>query len=347
MGRGTADNKGQHFAHLKAIEAYLACGVELPCDLTFVIEGEEEVGSMGLTGFLKRKARELGCGCVVISDTGMPSLELPALTYALRGVTALEVKLTGPNRDLHSGIYGGSVENPAIALSRMLAGLVDGRGRVSIPGFYERVRPLTGFERKQMRRLPHDEARYRKFLGVPALWGERGYTTEERRTARPTLEVNGLTSGYQGEGSKTIVPSWASAKLTMRLVPDQDPAKILQKVNTHLRRVCPNTVRMEIQAGHGAEPYSVSPTGELAAAGLEALESGFRKKPVLIREGGSIPIVCEFKRALGADSLLLGLALPDANAHSPNENLHLDAFAGGMRMSAHLWPALARVLSRS
>jgi len=345
MGRGTADNKGQHFAHLKAVEAYLACGLKLPCDLTFVIEGEEEVGSMGLTGLLERKGRELRCGCVVISDTGMPSLQLPALTYALRGVVALEVKLTGPNRDLHSGIYGGSVENPAMALSRMLTGLVDGRGRVRVPGFYERVRPLSTFERKQMQRLPYNEAVYRRFLGVPALSGERGYTTEERRTARPTLEINGLTSGYQGEGSKTIVPAWARAKLTMRLVPDQDPAVILRRVKTYLRRVCPQTVRMELRGGHGAQPYWVSPTGEKAAAALAALELGFGKKPVLIREGGSIPIVVEFKRALGADSLLLGLALPDANAHSPNESLHLDAFAGGMRMSAHLWPALARALS--
>ena len=234
-----------------------------------------------------------------------------------------------------------------MALSRLLAGLVDGRGRVTVPGFYDEVRNLTAYERRQMGRLPFDEVRYRRFLGVPALAGERGYTTDERRTARPTLEINGLTSGYQGEGSKTIVPSWASAKLTLRLVSDQDPGVILRRVRAHLRRECPKTVRMELTSGHGAEPYWVSPTGKMASAALEALELGFGKRPALIREGGSIPIVVDFKRLLGADSLLLGLALPDANAHSPNESFHLDAFAGGMRMSAHLWPALARALSRS
>jgi acetylornithine deacetylase/succinyl-diaminopimelate desuccinylase-like protein len=346
MGRGAADNKGQHFSHLKAVEAFLATGTELPCDLTFVVEGEEEVGSGGLADLLRRRAKDLKCDCVVISDTGMPSLQLPALTYALRGIAAFELELTGPSRDLHSGIYGGSVENPAMVLSRILAGMVDARGRVKVPGFYDGVQPVSRFEREQMKRLPHDDGKYAKFLGVRALAGEAGYTTEERRTARPTFEINGLTSGYQGEGSKTIVPSWARAKVTMRLVPGQDPAKILRSVKAYLKKVCPPTVRMKLTPGHGAQPYWVSPTGPLAGAALEALEAGFGKKPVLIREGGSIPIVVDFKRALGADSLLLGLALPDANAHSPNESFHLDAMAGGMRMSAHLWPALGRALAK-
>lgn len=346
FARGASDNKGQHFAHLKAVEAYLRTGTELPCDLIFVIEGEEEVGSAHLSGLLRKRRRQLACDCVVISDTGMPSLKLPALTYALRGITALEVKVTGPDRDLHSGIYGGSVANPAMVLSQMLAGLVNRQGRVTVPGFYEEVKPLSAFERAQMRRLPQNDAAYRRFLGAPELFGERGYTTEERRTARPTLEINGLTSGYQGEGSKTIVPSWASAKLTLRLVPDQTPAQIARLVKAHLSAICPPTVRLEVKTGHGAEPYWVSPDGPMAAAALTALRRGFDQEPVLIREGGSIPIVVGFRKILRAESLLLGLALPDANAHSPNESFHLAAFAGGMRMSAHLWNELGKTLDR-
>ena len=341
FGRGSSDNKGQHFAHLSAVEAYLKTGVELPCDLTFVIEGEEEVGSTSLSDFLRKNRAELGCEGVVISDTGMPGLRYPALTYALRGIAAIEVTLRGPSRDLHSGIYGGSVENPAMALCRLLAELRDAEGRINIPGFYDKVAPLTPFERRQLKRLPQSDSAYRRFVGVPELFGERGYTSWERRSARPTLEINGLTSGYQGEGSKTIVPAWASAKLTFRLVPDQDAARITRLVESQLKRLCPPTVRLEIKTMHGAEPYAVSPTGDLARAGVRALRGAFKREPVLMREGGSIPIVTEFKRILGADSLLLGLALPDANAHSPNESFNLDAFAGGMRMSALLWQELA------
>jgi acetylornithine deacetylase/succinyl-diaminopimelate desuccinylase-like protein len=317
--------------------------MELPCDLTFVIEGEEEVGSTSLSQFLQKNRSELGCEGVVISDTGMPGLRFPALTYALRGIAAVEMTLHGPSRDLHSGIYGGSVENPAMALCRLLAELRDADGRIQIPGFYDEVVPLTRYEREQMKRLPHSDADYRRFVGVPQLFGERGYTPWEQRSARPTLEINGLTSGYQGEGSKTIVPAWARAKLTFRLVPNQDPARIARDVVRHLKRQCPPTVRMEVKMMHGAEPYSMSPTGELARAGVRALRGAFGHEPVLMREGGSIPIVTEFKRILGADALLLGLALPDANAHSPNESFNLDAFAGGMKMSALLWPELANI----
>jgi acetylornithine deacetylase/succinyl-diaminopimelate desuccinylase-like protein len=343
FARGSSDNKGQHFAHLKAVEAYLKTGQELPCDLTFVIEGEEEVGSASLAAFLQKNRSELRCDAVVISDTGMPGLRYPALTYALRGIAALEITLRGPSRDLHSGIYGGSVENPAMALCQLLAGLRDGHGRIKVPGFYDRVVALTGYERRQMRRLPQGESAYRRFVGVPKLFGERGYTSWERRSARPTLEINGLTSGYQGEGSKTIVPAWAKAKLTFRLVADQDPARITRAVVRHLKRLCPPTVRLEVAVMHGAEPYAMSPTGDLARAGVRALEQAFHRPPVLMREGGSIPIVTEFKRILGVESLLLGLALPNSNAHSPNESFHLDAFAGGMRMSAFLWQELARL----
>ena len=341
FARGSADNKGQHLAHLNAVEAYLATGTELPCDLTFLIEGEEEVGSKSLGGFLKQHAKGLSCDAVVISDNGIPSLQLPALTYALRGILAVEVILHGPSRDLHSGLFGGSVDNPAMALCQLLGRLRDARGRVAVPGFYDDVVSLSAYERKQLARLPHRDKAYAKFLGVPALFGEAGFTATERRSARPTIEINGLTSGYQGEGSKTIVPSWARAKLTFRLVPDQNPDKIRRIVTQQLRRLCPPTVRIEVQAGHGGEPYLVSPTSAHAQAALRALQTAFGREPVLMREGGSIPIVNSFKKFLGADTLLLGLSLPDDNPHSPNEKFDLRCFAGGMRMSACLWRELA------
>jgi acetylornithine deacetylase/succinyl-diaminopimelate desuccinylase-like protein len=342
FARGASDNKGQNLAHLKAIEAYLKTGTELPCDITFIIEGEEEVGSKSLANFLKARRAELRCDAVVISDTGMPSLDCPALTYALRGIAAFEIVLRGPNRDLHSGIFGGTVDNPAMALAQLLARLRDKNGRVAIPGFYDDVAPLSAYERKQFARLPVTEREYQKLVGVPQLFGEKGYTPFEQRSARPTLEINGLTSGYQGEGSKTIVPAWARAKLTARLVPDQNPTRIIKLVKQHLKKLCPTTVRMEIQAGHGAEPYLVSPTSAQARAALRALKSAFGHEPVLMREGGSIPIVNDFKKILGADTLLLGLGLPDDNAHSPNEKFNLDCFTKGQLMSAYLWPELSR-----
>jgi acetylornithine deacetylase/succinyl-diaminopimelate desuccinylase-like protein len=342
FARGSSDNKGQNLAHLIAVEAYLKTGNELPCDLTFVIEGEEEVGSKHLAAFLKQHRAELKCDAVVVSDTGMPSVKHPALTYSLRGLAAFELIVHGPSRDLHSGIFGGSAENPAMALSQLLAKLRDQNGRVTIPGFYDDVVALSAYEKKQLARLPGTDEAYRKFLGVPQLFGERGFTSTERRSARPTLEINGLTSGYQGEGSKTIIPSWARAKLTLRLVPDQNPAKIAKALRQYLIKLCPPTVRLEIQSGHGAEPYLVSPTSPQAKAALRALRTAFGHEPVLLREGGSIPIVIDFKKYLRADTLLLGLALPDDNAHSPNEKFNLDCFAKGQVMAAHLWKELTK-----
>jgi acetylornithine deacetylase/succinyl-diaminopimelate desuccinylase-like protein len=340
FARGASDNKGQHLAHLNAIEACLQTGTELPCDLTFVIEGEEEVGSGNLAGFLKARQAELRCDAVVVSDTGMPAPGMPALTYALRGIVAVEIKLTGPDRDLHSGIFGGTVDNPAMALAQLLAKLRDRKGRVAIPGFYDHVVPLSAFERGQLARLPYRERVYQKFLGVPRLFGEAGYTTWEQRSARPTVEINGLTSGYQGEGSKTIIPSWASAKLTFRLVPNQKPAETSRLIQRHLKQLVPSTVRAEIKAGHGGEAYLLDPRSPQAQAGLRALQTAFGNEPVLLREGGSIPIVTQFKKILGADTLLLGLALPDDNAHSPNEKFDLDNYAAGMRLGVALWPEL-------
>ncbi len=338
--RGSSDNKGQHFAHLKAIEAYLRTGTELPCDVTFLIEGEEEVGCVHLLPFLKARRSQLRCKAFVISDTGMPSPRHPALTYSLRGIAALEVIVRGPDRDLHSGIFGGCVDNPAMVLCKLLAALRDSKGRITVPGFYDDVRKLKAFERRELARLPFSERAERKFLGVPAFFGEAGYTFVEQRSARPTCEINGLTSGYQGEGSKTIIPAWARAKLTFRLVPDQEPARVVRKVTDYLKSLCPPTVRLEVVAGHGGAAYLLDPTGPMAQAALSALRHAFGREPVLLREGGSIPIVNDFKRILGVDSLLLGLALPDANAHSPNEKFDLDVFRKGMRMAARLWPEL-------
>ncbi|MEI6784133.1 MAG: dipeptidase [Verrucomicrobiota bacterium] len=340
-GRGTSDNKGQNLAHLNAVEAYLKTGTELPCDITFVIEGEEEVGSSSLAAFLRKHKAELACDAIVISDTGMPTPKHPALSYALRGIIGFEVTLHGPSRDLHSGIFGGTVDNPAMALCQLLGKVRGENGRITIPGFYDGVQALSAYERKQFARLPFNARDYQKFLGVPKIFGERGFTPLEQRSARPTFEINGLTSGYQGEGSKTIVPAWARAKITVRLVPHQDPDQVAKRIGQHLAKLCPPTVRLEIDWGHKAEPYLVSPTGPQAQAALRALKSAFGCEPVLMREGGSIPIVNDFKKILGAESLLLGLALPDCNAHSPNETFNLSCYAKGQLMAAYLWQELS------
>lgn len=341
-GRGASDNKGQHFAHLKAVEAYLKTGTELPCDLTFIIEGEEEIGSPSLAAFLRKHAKHLRCDAVVISDTTLYGLQYPTLSYGLRGICGLEITLHGPSRDLHSGIFGGSIENPAMAMCQLLARLRDEHGRISIPGFYEDVFSLSSFERAEYEQHPFNADAYKKSLGVPLLFGEAGFSPNERRSTRPTFEINGLTSGYQGEGGKTIIPSWARAKVTMRLVPEQSPERILALTVRHLEKICPPTVRMEITKENGGEPYLVSPESGMVRAALEALKTAFGCEPLLTREGGSIPIVNQFKHILKADSLLLGLALPDDNAHSPNEKFNLKVLAKGMLMSAWLWQKLPR-----
>jgi acetylornithine deacetylase/succinyl-diaminopimelate desuccinylase-like protein len=340
FARGATDNKGQIFTHLKAVEAYLKTGTPLPCDLTFVIEGEEEVGGPHLTNFLKKRHKELHCDSVVISDTGMPDKKHPSLTYGLRGIIAFDIILHGPSRDLHSGVFGGSVENPAMALAVLLSKLRDKNGRITVPHFYDDVEPLSAYERKQFKRLPMKDSELAKLLGVKKLFGEKGFTATEQRSARPTFEINGLTSGYQGEGSKTIVPAWARAKITCRLVPNQKPARINKLVCDYIKKICPPTIRLEIEAGHGADPYLVSPTGAHAQAALRAVRAAFGREPMLLREGGSIPIVNDFKKVLGAETLLLGLGLPDDNAHSPNESFDLDNFENGQRMSALLWQEL-------
>ena len=344
FGRGASDNKGQNLAHLKAVEAYLKTGTELPCDLTFVIEGEEEVGSKSLAGFLKEHRAELRCDAIVISDTGMPTPKHPALTYAL----ARHCQLRGD--------AARALARPALGHLRRHGGQ-PGHGLVPIAGsasgqewtcggsrFLRRGEAALGLRAEAI----HAAALQRH--AVPEVPGRAGlvrraglHPASNSAPPGPTLEINGLTSGYQGEGSKTIVPAWARAKITVRLVPDQDPRRITNLVVRHLKKLCPPTVRLEINAGHGAEAYLVSPTGPQAQAALRALKLAFGCEPVLLREGGSIPIVNSFKKILRADSLLLGLALPDDNAHSPNEKFDLDCFAKGQLMSAHLWQELSRV----
>ncbi|MSU31703.1 MAG: dipeptidase [Pedosphaera sp.] len=341
--RGSCDNKGQHLAHLNAVEAYIRTSTPLPCNLTFLIEGEEEIGSTHLYEFLPIHRSLLACDGVVISDNGIPSLKQPSLTYALRGIVALEVRIDGPSRDLHSGIFGGSLENPALALCQILAGLRDRKGRVDVPGFYDDVVALSKYERAQMAQIPFNEKQYARFLGVPELSGEIGYTANERRTARPTFEINGLTSGYQGQGSKTIVPAWASAKLTFRLVPNQKPTRILAALKRQLKALCPPSVRMSFSDGHVGEPYLVSPKGPAAQAAVRAITAGFGCEALITREGGSIPIVSAFKRHLKAETLLVGMSLPDDNPHSPNEKFSLEAYTKGMRMAAYLWAELATI----
>jgi acetylornithine deacetylase/succinyl-diaminopimelate desuccinylase-like protein len=341
--RGISDNKGQFLAHINAVEAWLKTGHDLPCNVKFLIEGEEEVGSKALYDFLAKNAKELACKALVVSDTEIPSMKHPALCYSLRGMAPIEIRLDGPDRDLHSGLYGGAVDNPAMVLCQMLGSMRDKKGRFTIPGFYDDVLKLSAYERKQMAKVPFNEAKFRKSIGVGALFGETGYTPDEQRAARPTFELNGITSGYQGEGGKTIIPAWASAKITMRLVPNQKPEKIIALVKKHLKAICPPTVKLTVSAGQGGGPYMVDPTGPLAQACMRAAKNGFKHECVLVRGGGSIPIIAAFKQHLKADSLMLGFGLPDDNIHSPDEKFSLDAYMAGMNMAAHLWPELASV----
>jgi len=336
FARGASDNKGQFFAHVKAVETLLATKQPLPANIRFLIEGEEEVGSEALIKFVKQHARRLRADYVIISDSGMHAKGWPTLTYATRGIAAFEVRVDGPNRDLHSGVFGGSIANPAMVLAQMLAGCVDAKGRVSIPGFYDDVCPLTAKERRAWRQLPLKDRRYAAELGVPTITGEAGYTTLERRWARPTFEVNGITGGYQGPGGKTIVPAWASAKITCRLVPNQNPSQIDRLVVKHLHRLAPKSVRLTIDSGHYSPSFLTDTEGPGARAALAALETAFGRKPVCTREGGTIHILENFRRQLRGEVLVIGLGQGDDNWHSPNEKMELDNFYRGIKMSVEL-----------
>ncbi len=340
--RGATDDKGQVFTHIKSAEAWITVEGRLPMNLKFLVEGEEEVGSHGLDQFLLEHPDRLACDCVVVSDGGQFAPGVPAITYGLRGIVCFELCVTGPNRDLHSGGFGGTVMNPAIALSKIIAGLIDAKGRITLPGFYDDIVPLTPRERKEMADLPFDEAGYFKNIGESQAVGETGFTTLERRWARPTFDINGLTSGYQGEGSKTVLPATASAKFSFRLVPNQDPAKVAAALERRVAELCPPGVKTEITGFHGAPGVLVPLTSPNVEAAARAIEYAFGRRPVFTREGGSIPIVTAFHERLKADALLLGWGQEDDNCHSPNEKFCLADFHRGIKASAKLWEELAK-----
>ncbi|PUZ22164.1 Acetylornithine deacetylase/Succinyl-diaminopimelate desuccinylase [Chitinophaga costaii] len=327
--RGSADDKGQFYMHVKAFETMVKTNT-LPCNIKFMIEGEEEVGSANLGIFLKENKERLKADVVLISDTSMLSLENPSLDTGLRGLSYMEVTVTGPNRDLHSGVYGGAVANPATILCKMIASLHDENNHVTIPGFYDQVQQLTQEERTALNSAPFDEAAYKKDLGLDALWGEKGYTTIERTGIRPTLEVNGIWGGYTGEGSKTVLPSKASAKISMRLVPDQDWIAISDLFKAHFEKIAPAGVKVSVTRHHGGSPY-VTPIDHIAfKAASQAIQSTFGKAPIPVRGGGSIPIVALFEKELGLKTILMGFGLDSDNLHSPNEKYGLENFYKGI-----------------
>ena len=341
--RGATDDKGQMFTHLKSAEAWIRVEGRLPINLKYLIEGEEEVGSHGLERYLAEHAERLACDCVVISDGAQFAPNVPAITYGLRGIAYYELHVKGPDRDLHSGSFGGSVANPANALAQMLAGLIDRKGRVTIDGFYDDVVPLTASEREEMAALPFDEDQYFKQLGVTEGAGEEGFTTLERRWTRPTFDVSGLTSGCQGEWTKTILPASSVAKFSFRLVPDQDPARITIGLKRRLTELCPPGVEWELTECHGSPGMLASLDSPYMAAASRAIQHAFGRRPVFTREGGSIPIVAAFSRQLKADTLLLGWGQDDDNTHSPNEKFSLADFHRGIKASARLWEELRKV----
>lgn len=339
--RGATDDKGQVLTHIQAVCDWVAAGRPLPLQIKFLIEGEEEVGSENLERMLPDLAARMACDCVVISDSGQYSDGQPAITYGLRGIATYEICIDGPRQDLHSGSFGGSVMNPAIALAHVLSSMVDGDGRIQIPGFYDDVVPLDDAQREAWKSLPQDDGEFADNVGVQELFGESGYSTDERRWARPTFDVNGLTSGHQGEGVKTIVPSTASAKFSFRLVPDQDPAAITQAVERHVSSVMPAGVTWTLSPDHGAPGMLADGNSPFMAAAKTAIESAFGVPPVMIREGGSIPIVARFQEVLQCDCLLLGWGLNDDNAHSPNEKFRVADYHRGIAASTALWQAIA------
>lgn len=327
--RGAADDKGQFYMHVKAFE-YMMKNDALACNVKFMIEGEEEVGSANLGTFVKANVERLKNDVIVISDTSMISMEQPSLETGLRGLSYVEVEVTGPNRDLHSGVYGGAVANPATILAKLIASLHDENNHIAIPGFYDDVLELTAEEREALNQAPFDIEAYKADLGVGDVWGENGYTTIERTGIRPTLEVNGIWGGYIGEGAKTVLPSKAYAKISMRLVPNQDSHRITNLFKAHFEKIAPAYVKIDVKPHHGGEPV-VTPTDSIAYKAAEkALEEAFNKKPIPTRGGGSIPIVALFEKELGVKTVLLGFGLDSDNLHSPNEKYGIENYLKGI-----------------
>lgn len=327
--RGADDDKGQLWMHAKAFEAMCATGT-LPCNVKFMLEGEEEIGSASLYEFCRRNKRLLKADIILVSDTSMLSMQTPSITCGLRGLAYMEVEVQGPNKDLHSGLFGGAVANPANVLARLIAGLIDENGRVTIPGFYDDVRELTPSERRAFNKAPFSLAAYKQSLEIGDVEGEAGYTTLERTGVRPSLDVNGIWGGYTGEGTKTVIPSKASAKISMRLVPHQDYRKIAKLFERHFRRIAPRSVKVTVRSLHGGMPY-VAPTDMPAYKAAEkAVEATFGCKPLPFYSGGSIPIISGFESILGVKSLLLGFGLAEDAIHSPNESFGLEQFRRGV-----------------
>jgi acetylornithine deacetylase/succinyl-diaminopimelate desuccinylase-like protein len=340
--RGATDDKGQMFTHLKAAEAWLKTSGKLPINVKYLIEGEEEIGGANLEAFVAENRDRLKCDCAVISDTSQFAPGMPAITYGLKGLAYFEVIVRGAKTDLHSGTFGGSVANPCNALAVILASLKGADGRIRMDGFYDSVRPLESWERAEFAKLPFSEEEFQAKLGVTSLQGELGYTTLERRWARPTCDVNGIYGGYQGPGPKTVLPHMAGAKLSFRLVPDQEPATVSQQFRDHVRAVCPPGVTYEIIEHHGAPAVLVGVDSPAVHAASRAIEAGFGTKPVFMREGGSIPVVGLLKTQLGVDTLLLGWGQNDDNLHGPNEKFSIDDFHRGIKASAHLLAELTK-----
>jgi succinyl-diaminopimelate desuccinylase len=340
--RGATDDKGQMLTHLLSARAWIKTRGKLPVNLKFLIEGEEEVGSKGLYDYVAKPAakEKLACDIVVISDTSQFGPGQPAITYGLRGIAFFELKVTGPKQDLHSGTFGGAVTNPINTICNLLASLKDSNGRVQVPGFYDDVTPLADRERKQFAALPFTDQAFMQQIGVKGITGEAGFTTLERRWARPTCDVHGIWGGQQV--SKTAIPARAGAKFSFRLVPNQNPEKIIAAARKFLVEQAPPGVEVEVLCSHGAQGVVVPLDSPYVAAATRAIAAGFGKAPVFIREGGSIPIVTTFREKLGVDTLLLGWGLDDDNTHSPNEKFCLADFHRGIKASAHLWQELSR-----
>jgi acetylornithine deacetylase/succinyl-diaminopimelate desuccinylase-like protein len=339
--RGAADDKGQVFMHLKAIEAHLKQTGTLPVNIKLIIEGEEEVGSVNLDNFIRANKGVLGADVVVISDSAMFDRGVPSICYSLRGLVYFQIDLRGTKSDLHSGVFGGAVANPNMVLAQILAQMKDRGGRIKIPGFYDDVVPLTDEERAAWIKLPFSEKKYRKDLGAPKLFGESGYTTLERVWGRPTFEVNGLLGGFTGDGAKTVIPAVSMAKVSMRLVPNQHPDKIAELFDAYVKKVAPKTVDLKVTRMHGGKPWLTGYDNPYVQAAGRAIEQGFGKAPVFCREGGSIPVVSTFQEELGLPSVLFGVGLPDENAHAPNERLDLSNFHNGVVASAILYGEIA------
>ncbi|MEX2270809.1 MAG: dipeptidase [Vicinamibacterales bacterium] len=341
--RGAADDKGQIFMHFKAIEAHMKQNGRLPVNMKLLLEGEEEVGSENLDDFIRAHRDLLAADVVVISDSPMFERGIPSICYGLRGLVYFQIDVRGSNTDLHSGSFGGALANPGMALAQILAQMKDKGGRIKIPGFYDDVVELTEEERQAWRQLPFNEKQYRKDLGAPKLFGESGYSTLERVWARPTFEINGLLSGFTGEGAKTVLPAVAMAKVSMRLVPNQDPDKVARQFEEYVAKIAPKTVDVTVTRMHGGRPWITDYHNQYVQAASRAIEKGFGQKPVFNREGGSIPVVFTFQQELGLPSVLFGVGLPDENAHAPNEKLDLGNFHNGVIASAFLYDEIGKL----